>query len=69
MSASQESRQYTAAGVDLAGAETAKERIGRLVAGTRTALTAGRVGAFGGIVRLPGGLRCGAVCRRSCSCW
>lgn len=51
------SRRYAAAGVDLAGAETAKERIGRLVAGTRTALTAGRVGAFGGMVRLPEGLR------------
>lgn len=50
-------RRYAAAGVDLAGAETAKERIGRLVAGTRTALTAGRVGAFGGMVRLPEGMR------------
>jgi len=52
-----ERRQYAAAGVDLASAETAKERIGRLVAGTRTPLTAGRVGAFGGMVRLPAGLR------------
>ena len=57
MSASRESRQYAAAGVDLADAESAKERIGRLVASTRTALTAGRVGAFGGMVRVPGGMR------------
>jgi phosphoribosylformylglycinamidine cyclo-ligase len=50
-------RQYAAAGVDLADAESAKARIGRLVASTRTSLTAGRVGAFGGMVRLPGGMR------------
>jgi phosphoribosylformylglycinamidine cyclo-ligase len=52
-----ESRQYAAAGVNLADAESAKERIGRLVAGTRTPLTAGRVGAFGGMVRIPPGMR------------
>jgi phosphoribosylformylglycinamidine cyclo-ligase len=52
-----EPRKYAAAGVDLADAETAKERIGRLVAGTRTALTAGHVGAFGGMVRVPAGMR------------
>jgi len=50
-------RQYAAAGVDLADAESVKERIGRLVASTRTARTAGRVGAFGGMVRLPAGMR------------
>jgi phosphoribosylformylglycinamidine cyclo-ligase len=50
-------RQYAALGVDLAGAESAKARIGRLVASTRTALTAGRIGAFGGMVRLPAGMR------------
>jgi phosphoribosylformylglycinamidine cyclo-ligase len=49
--------QYAAAGVDLAGAESAKERIGRLVAGTRTDLSAGHVGAFGGMVRVPAGMR------------
>jgi phosphoribosylformylglycinamidine cyclo-ligase len=43
--------------VDLAGAETAKERIGRLVAGTRTDLSVGAVGAFGGMVRVPPGMR------------
>lgn len=57
MSRSSEPRRYAAAGVDLAGAETAKERIGRLVAGTRTPLTAGRIGAFGGMVRVPAGMR------------
>jgi phosphoribosylformylglycinamidine cyclo-ligase len=50
-------RQYAAAGVDLEGAEAAKARIGELVAGTRTALTAGQVGAFGGMVRVPPGMR------------
>jgi phosphoribosylformylglycinamidine cyclo-ligase len=51
------SRQYTAAGVDLAGADEAKARIGELVAGTRTALSVGEVGAFGGMVRVPAGMR------------
>jgi phosphoribosylformylglycinamidine cyclo-ligase len=50
------SREYASAGVDLAGAEAAKARIGTLVAGTRTALSAGKVGAFGGMVRIPDGL-------------
>jgi phosphoribosylformylglycinamidine cyclo-ligase len=50
-------RQYAEAGVDLEGAEQAKARIGRAVAGTRTALSAGRVGAFGGMVRIPEGMR------------
>ncbi len=49
--------RYAAAGVDLAGAETAKERIGRLVAGTRTDLSVGAVGAFGGMVKVPLGMR------------
>jgi len=49
--------QYAAAGVDLAGAESAKERIGRLVAATRTPLSVGQVGAFGGMVRVPAGMR------------
>jgi phosphoribosylformylglycinamidine cyclo-ligase len=50
-------RQYAEAGVDLEGAEAAKARIARAVAGTRTALSAGQVGAFGGMVRIPDGLR------------
>jgi phosphoribosylformylglycinamidine cyclo-ligase len=48
---------YAAAGVDLAGAEAAKERIGTAVAGTRTELSVGHVGAFGGMVRVPAGMR------------
>jgi len=54
---SSEARRYAEAGVDLAAAETAKERIGRAVASTRTALSAGEVGAFGGMVRIPAGMR------------
>jgi phosphoribosylformylglycinamidine cyclo-ligase len=49
--------QYASAGVDLAAAEAAKARIAELVAGTRTALTVGRPGAFGGMVRVPEGMR------------
>lgn len=49
--------QYAAAGVDLVGADQAKARIGQLVAGTRTALSVGHVGAFGGMVRVPADLR------------
>jgi phosphoribosylformylglycinamidine cyclo-ligase len=50
-------RQYAEAGVDLAGAEAAKARIGRAVAATRTPLSVGHVGAFGGMVRIPEGMR------------
>jgi phosphoribosylformylglycinamidine cyclo-ligase len=50
-------RQYADAGVDLEGAEAAKARIARAVASTRTALSAGHVGAFGGMVRVPPGMR------------
>jgi phosphoribosylformylglycinamidine cyclo-ligase len=49
--------QYAAAGVDLRVAEASKQRIGRLVAGTRTPLAVGAVGAFGGMVRVPAGMR------------
>lgn len=49
--------QYAAAGVDLVSAEAAKERIGHLVAGTRTNLSVGHVGAFGGMVRIPAGMK------------
>ncbi len=49
-------REYAAAGVDLETAEAAKARIGDLVAGTRTELSTGRVGAFGGMVRIPAGM-------------
>jgi phosphoribosylformylglycinamidine cyclo-ligase len=50
-------REYAAAGVDLEGAEAQKARIGQAVAGTRTALSVGKVGAFGGMVRIPEGMR------------
>lgn len=49
--------EYAAAGVDLARADEAKARIGTAVAGTRTALSVGKVGAFGGMVRVPPGMR------------
>src|SRR3954467_7429013 len=49
--------EYAAAGVDLATAHAAKDRIGELVAGTRTVHSVGHVGAFGGMVRIPRGLR------------
>jgi phosphoribosylformylglycinamidine cyclo-ligase len=52
-----ESREYAAAGVDLETAEKAKARIAELVAGTRTSLSTGKVGAFGGMVRIPAGMR------------
>jgi phosphoribosylformylglycinamidine cyclo-ligase len=50
-------REYAAAGVDLEGADAQKVRIGEAVAGTRTALSVGKVGAFGGMVRVPAGMR------------
>jgi phosphoribosylformylglycinamidine cyclo-ligase len=49
--------EYAAAGVDLASADEAKARISEAVAGTRTPLSVGRVGAFGGMVRIPPGMR------------
>jgi len=49
--------RYRAAGVDLGAAETAKARIAELVQGTRTAASRGKVGAFGGLVRLPADVR------------
>lgn len=49
--------QYAAAGVDLHAADEAKARIGTLVAATRTPLSLGHVGAFGGMVRIPAGMR------------
>ncbi|HEX7024219.1 MAG TPA: phosphoribosylformylglycinamidine cyclo-ligase [Gemmatimonadales bacterium] len=50
--------RYAAAGVDLDSAEAAKQRIGELVRGARTAYSAGRIGAFGGMVRVPEEYRC-----------
>jgi phosphoribosylformylglycinamidine cyclo-ligase len=45
--------RYAAAGVDLDAGDKAKARIAEVVASTRTALSRGRLGAFGGMVKLP----------------
>ncbi len=50
-------QRYRAAGVDLSQAEAARARIAAAVAGTRTPLSVGLVGAFGGMVRVPAGMR------------
>ncbi|MEZ4585699.1 MAG: AIR synthase related protein [Gemmatimonadales bacterium] len=50
-------RQYAGAGVDLRQLDSAKVRIARAVAGARTALSVGEVGAFGGMLRIPTGMR------------
>ena len=52
-----EAPEYAAAGVNLEAAEAAKARISQLVAGTRTMHSTGAVGAFGGMVRIPPGMR------------
>ena len=49
------SERYAAAGVSLDVADDAKQRIAALVAGTRTPLALGSLGAFGGMVRVPPG--------------
>ena len=45
--------RYAAAGVDLDAADEAKRRIAALVAQTRTKFALGKVGGFGGMVRVP----------------
>ncbi len=45
--------RYAAAGVDLSAAADAKRRIAALVAQTRTKFALGKVGGFGGMVRVP----------------
>jgi phosphoribosylformylglycinamidine cyclo-ligase len=49
--------RYAAAGVRLDAADEAKRRIGELVRTARTSLAVGRIGAFGGMVRMPEGYR------------
>lgn len=49
--------RYAAAGVDLKAADDAKQRIAALVAQTRTPLATGKLGGFGGMVRVPEGYR------------
>ena len=51
-----QAERYRAAGVDLEAAEAAKLKIAELVASTRTPLTRGAIGAFGGMVRVPADL-------------
>ncbi|HSM62295.1 MAG TPA: phosphoribosylformylglycinamidine cyclo-ligase [Longimicrobiales bacterium] len=48
---------YRDAGVDLAAAERAKDRLKELVASTRDENTLSELGLFGGLYRVPGGLR------------
>jgi phosphoribosylformylglycinamidine cyclo-ligase len=49
------SDRYAAAGVKLDAAEDAKRRIAELVRGARTPLARGKIGGFGGMVRVPDG--------------
>jgi phosphoribosylformylglycinamidine cyclo-ligase len=49
--------EYARAGVDMAVADAAKARIGDLVGSTRTRHSVGLVGAFGGMVRVPPGMK------------
>jgi len=51
------SLDYRAAGVDLAVAEDAKHRLQALVESTRTAGVLGAFGGFGGMFRMPAGMR------------
>ncbi len=48
--------RYRDSGVDLARADSAKERIASLVARARTANALGKIGGFGGMVRVPEGM-------------
>ena len=50
-------RQYAKAGVDLGALDAAKRRIGLAVASTRTQWSRGQIGGFGGMVRIPDGIR------------
>ena len=52
-----EAGDYARAGVSFETADAAKARISELVAGTRTPNSVGMVGAFGGMVRVPLGMR------------
>jgi len=49
--------RYASAGVHLEAADDAKRRIAALVARTRTKLSRGRIGGFGGMLRVPPGIR------------
>ncbi|MFL5472497.1 MAG: phosphoribosylformylglycinamidine cyclo-ligase [Gemmatimonadales bacterium] len=49
--------EYARAGVDLTAADAAKARISELVSSTRTRHSLGMVGAFGGMIRVPPGMK------------
>ena len=49
--------RYAESGVDLNAADEAKRRIAALVAQTRTKLSLGKIGGFGGMVRVPPGYK------------
>ncbi len=49
--------EYARAGVDLTAGDAAKARIAELVSSTRTRHSLGAVGAFGGMVRVPPGMK------------
>jgi len=49
--------RYAAAGVDLESAEAAKRRIAASIEAARSPLSLGKIGAFGGMVRVPDGYR------------
>ncbi len=49
----QRADRYAAAGVDIDAGDRAKKRIAEVVASTRTGLSRGLLGAFGGMVKLP----------------
>jgi phosphoribosylformylglycinamidine cyclo-ligase len=51
--AGKRAERYAAAGVDLDAGDQAKARIAQIVASTRTSLSRGVLGAFGGMVSLP----------------
>lgn len=54
---SHDALHYRSAGVDLRASNEAKARIAKLVASTRTAGAMGEFGGFGGMFRMPAGMR------------
>jgi phosphoribosylformylglycinamidine cyclo-ligase len=54
---SEDALHYRSAGVDLGASDEAKSRIAKLVASTRTAGSIGTFGGFGGMFRMPSGMR------------
>ena len=54
---SDDALHYRSAGVDLSASDDAKTRIAKLVSSTRTAGAVGSFGGFGGMFRMPAGMR------------